>query len=500
MAAAERKALRKNPHLYQVNARVFVRRLSDRHGKKISLLSVPDGEWGALKRQGFDLIWLMGVWERSPAARRAALAAPDLCAAFGRTLPGWTEKDVAGSPYAVHSYRLDPVLGRPGDLAKLKRKLNGMGLRLMLDFVPNHLAMDHPWTLSRPARFVGAGREQALAYPGLFFRTPKGRWLAHGKDPYFPPWTDTVQVNYFFPEMRTALVRELVKVSEVADAVRCDMSMLALNEIFRKGWEPFIREYPLPEEELWSLAIPAVKERNPDFVFMAEVYWGLEERLQRLGFDFTYDKDLYDRLLDARVPAIKDHLKAGCPYVERSAHFTENHDEKRAMQAFGPERSFAAAAVASTLPGLRFFHDGQLEGKCVHLPIQLVREPNEILDGRASGFYGKLLAFCDDEVLHRGEWVPADPEPARAGDETFGNLLCCFWAQGGEIKVVLVNYSASPARGMIRIPSHLARGQCLSFSDRVSDRNISVEMGNNRQFYFPIEIPPWGVCLLSSKA
>jgi len=449
MDSMKQKGVRKNPHLYELNAQVFLRRLSLKFNRKLTLRTVPDEIWADFKKHGFDLIWMMGVWQRSPLAKKTALNIPSLRESYDKVLPGWTKQDVGGSPYAVYSYRLAPELGESGELPALREKLNRFGLKLILDFVPNHLAMDHSWTMTHPERFVRAERKKQEAYPGWFFKSRKGMYLAHGRDPYFPPWTDTVQVNFFSPGLRRALAAELVRVSEMADGVRCDMAMLGLNEVFKRVWGPFVESFTQPEEEFWPGAIRAVKKKSPEFLFLAEAYWGLEARLQEMGFDFAYDKILYDRLLESPPAAILDYLRTSAPKLRNSAHFIENHDERRAVHAYGRERSLAAAAIIGTLPGMRFFHDGQLEGKTIQFPIQLVREPNEVRDERVANFYSALLELTDKEVFHKGQWEIAEVGPAFPGDMSFENVLCWCWSYGKQICAIAINYSAGTARGLI---------------------------------------------------
>jgi hypothetical protein len=118
--------------------------------------------------------------------------------------------------------------------------------------------------------------ENVRANPHLFFSRPGATlYLAHGKDPYFPPWTDTVQINYASREAREALIEELLRIAKLADGVRCDMAMLVLNQVFQKNWGPFIQKDAFPKEEFWATAIPKVKKQNQKFLFLAEVYWGL---------------------------------------------------------------------------------------------------------------------------------------------------------------------------------------------------------------------------------
>ncbi len=502
--------MRAHPHLYEINALIFLRRMSAKHGRQLSLASIPQEEWQELARQGFDLIWLMGVWKRSPEARKLALASADLRRYGNEVLPGWNKDDVLGSPYAVHDYVLDPALGAEGDLARVKVAVNRAGMGLILDFVPNHLALDHPWTRAHPERFVGASEAESKPHADLFYKSASGAWLAHGRDPYFPSWSDTVQVNFFSPEMREALVGQLERIAEVADGARCDMAMLGLNRIFASTWGAFTRDFPLPAEEFWPGAIARARKRHPDFLFLAEVYWDLEWELQQLGFDFTYDKKLYDRLRAAPVADIRGHLRAEPLFQKRSARFIENHDEQRAANVLGREGSQAAAVIMATVPGMRFFHDGQLEGRRLHLPIQFAREPHEEVDLALARFYDRLLRTADAPVFHtqgplsgpaavkpHEGWMLLEPGAAWEGDQSWQNFLAWMWLKEGDLAVVIVNYSKERSQGRVRIPLPAGAGSQVRLKDDLSGHLYLRTAGDLRTEGLYVDLVPWQAHILT---
>jgi glycosidase len=441
-----------HPVVYEANACLLLRRLSDQYERSLTLATIPEDEWHSFKRRGFDIVWLMGVWQRSPGARQRALLEPSLRKEYDHALPGWTDNDVAGSPFAVYGYNLDPTLGTTTDLAKLKYGLNQQGLALLLDFVPNHLALDHPWTFSHPQWFVRGKDADIHLHPDWFY-SPDGQiYLAHGRDPNFPPWTDTAQLNLCSMELRQALISELLQIAEVADGVRCDMAMLALNNVFENVWGEVIGDYSKPETEFWADAIGAVRKLHPDFIFLAEAYWGLERKLQGMGFDFTYDKVLYERLRFSSPSDIREYLIVDGAYQRHSAHFIENHDEERAVSAFGRSRSLAAAVILTTVPGLRLFHDGQFEGRRIRLPIQLMREPEEPSDGEIENFYERLLAVCNSPAFHEGEWGMLEVSQVEGSNQRHHNLLAWQWRHPKQLKIVVVNYSPQSAKGWLRLP------------------------------------------------
>jgi hypothetical protein len=492
--------MRFHPHLYEANALILLRRLSEKYRRKLTLATIPEEEWQRLSRLGFDLLWLMGVWQRSPAGRQVALTHPGLRPEYDKALPGWTDQDVAGSPYAAHSYTLDPNLGRETELPELKTRLNHQGLGLVLDFVPNHLALDHPWTLSHPDRFVQGSEEDIYAHPEWFFLTDRDVYLAHGRDPYFPPWTDTAQVNFFSPDLREALVSELLRIAEVADGVRCDMAMLGLNSIFERVWGSIIWSYPRPEREFWPYAIEKVKQQRPDFLFLAEVYWGLEGELQEMGFDFTYDKALYDHLRSSSPTDLRRHLEMDGHRQRHWVRFIENHDEARALAAFGPGQSLTAAVVAATIPGLRLFHDGQLEGKRIRLPVQLGREPAEAPDPEISQFYNLLLAISNASAFHEGEWRLLPVRQAWESNQSHHNLLAWSWRYEEQIKIVVVNYAPNPAQGRLNVPVPAGDGTSLTLRDELNDTVYLRDSGELRNQGLYVELGPWGAHILDMSA
>ena len=219
--------------------------------------------------------------------------------------------------------------------------------------------------------------------------------LAHGRDPYFPGWPDTLQLNYGNPALQETMIGELVKIAGQCDGVRCDMAMLVLPEVFARTWG-------MPAQPFWPQATQRVRARVPDFCFMAEVYWDLEWTLQQQGFDYTYDKRLYDRLRDGHARPVREHFHAGLEYQNKLARFLENHDEPRAAATFSPEVHEAAAVITFLSPGLRFFHQGQFQGRQKRISPHLVRGPDEPIDQQLEQFYDRLLAVLRQPVRAPG--------------------------------------------------------------------------------------------------
>jgi glycosidase len=445
------------PSLYQINTRVWMTELSRALGRAATLDDVPDAELDHLAAQGFDWVWLLSVWQTGAAGRQVSRANAEWRREFEETLPDLREDDIAGSGFAITGYTVADQLGGNAALARLRERLRSRGMRLMLDFVPNHTGLDHPWVNEHPDYYVSGTAEDLARAPANYTHLPgagSDRILAHGRDPYFPGWPDTLQLDYANQALREAMIGELVSIAGQCDGVRCDMAMLVLPDVFERTWGR-------PAAPFWPDATQRVRERMPDFCFMAEVYWDLEWTLQRQGFDYTYDKRLYDRLREGHARAVREHLHAGLDYQDRLARFLENHDEPRAAATFPEDQHEAAAAIAYLAPGLRFFHDGQFEGRTRRISPHLCRAPEEAVNERLAAFYQRLLAVTRRHALRVGEWRLLPCGVAWDHNPTFDNYVAYSWQLGTEDRlIVAVNAGAVRGQCFVRLPfPDLAGGQ-----------------------------------------
>jgi hypothetical protein len=457
--------LRPHPHLYEINTWAWLEELSERNHRLIKLADVPGTEWDALASRGFDIIWLMGVWQRSPESKLIALSDPQNPPLYDRALPGWKPTDVVGSPYAVMQYAPDPRMGTWDDLDLVRRQLRARGMSLFLDFVGNHTALDHPWTREHPEFYVQGSQKDFERDPSMFYRMQSANgtvFIALGKDPYFPPWRDVAQLNHFQPGMRAAQLADLRTIAGHCDGVRCDMAMLHLSDIFARIWAPFLNGLKAPSKEFWTEAHAAV----PDLILLAEAYWGTESRLLDLGFSFTYDKDLYDAVRDENPSGVRARLAGDAEYQNHFARFLENHDEGRCAAIFGPERRQEAATLMGTVPGMRFYHQGELEGRRIHLPITLRVAAEEPPDPAASACFNKILQITKDDVFHEGKWsllaVTQDNEP------TSENLIAYEWRSDKAWKVIVANVTGETALGRVQFGDRMQADKSYIFFDELN--------------------------------
>jgi glycosidase len=445
-----------HPAIYEINTWVWLGEVAQRAGADpatFTLHDVPAREWDAVVPDGIDAVWLMGVWERSAAGRAIAFEDEGLRESWSAALPGWTDPDIAGSPYSIRTYDVAAHLGGRNGLIAARAELAARGARLVVDFVPNHLGPDTPWLLEDPSLFVTASEDDLGGDPDSFVRLegPSGSLVvARGRDPYFPAWPDVIQLNPFSPHLRQRVIDTVRDMATLADGVRCDMAMLFLDDIAHNTWGARIGD-PLATP-YWVEVINAVHESHPGFRFMAEVYWDREPDLIGQGFAACYDKRLYDRLADEDAASVRAHLVANPDWQQHTVRFLENHDEPRAAATFAPtEREKACAVAVATLPGTALWYEGQFEGRTVKLPVFLGRRPVEAADTQLRAWYERLLEISLQ--TRRGTWQQLDVH-GWSDDTSSEHLLAWSWDDPATEHriVVAINDSANAAHGLVQLP------------------------------------------------
>jgi Alpha amylase, catalytic domain len=485
----------RRPVIYEINTWAWLHELSRQLGRPVTLGNVPDETWDAVGGLHVDAVWLMGAWERSPIGLEIARTHAGLQVEFRRALPDFTPDDVVGSPYCVRRYAVDPHLGGREGLATARKALATRGLRLLLDFVPNHVAADHPWVSAHPDYFIRGTADDLARSPHDFFGTAT-HVFACGRDPYFPPWQDVLQLNAFHPGLRRAAIQTLHEIAGQCDGVRCDMAMLLITRVFEQTWGA--RAGSPPAGEYWREIIRAMRDAHPGFLFLAEAYWDLEWELMLQGFNYCYDKRLFDRLEHAFAEQVRLHLLADLDYQEKLVRFIENHDEARAAAIFPGAKGEAAAVTMLTLPGAKLLHEGQIEGRQVKLPVQLRRRPAETASARLPDFYRRLLAAVDTPAIREGEWRLCE----RSGwpdNQSCMNLVAWCWRRDEARRVVVVNLSDARSQARVRIPWGDLAGRSWTLADTLSGAVYERDGNEMCREGLYVELEGWASHLLSVR-
>jgi hypothetical protein len=437
---------------------------------------------------GFDWVWFLGVWQTGAAGRKISLENPEWGHEFQELLPDFSDQDVCGSYFAIQSYVVHADFGGNSALERLRRRIHQRGMRLLLDFVPNHTSPDHPWVQTHPDYYVSGTEAKLAGEPQNYTRVPapgKPLILAYGRDPYFSGWPDTLQLNYAKPSLQEAMASELEKIAGICDGVRCDMAMLILPDIFERTWG-------LRPASFWPTAICRAHACNPGFLFMAEVYWDLEWTLQQQGFDYTYDKRLYDRLREGHARPVRDHFRADMAFQRRSARFLENHDEPRAAAAFAPGTHQAAAILTFLCPGLRFIHQGQMDGLTKRIPVHLCRGPVEAVNRDLKQFYNRLIR-CLRHPAAQGDWRLLECSAAWDGDWTWDCFIGFGWRGTDQtVLIVVANYAPNQSQCYLHIPFDVLKDQAVRLRDLMGSQVYDKDGNEIRSRGLYLDLPAWG--------
>lgn len=484
------------PVVHEVNTRVWLRELQRRTGSHTGLADVPKDAWDHIAPHGVDAVWLMGVWERSPAGRAIALRDASLRAAFTRAVPDIADDEIAGSPYCIRRYEADAALGGAEGLAVARAELDRRGVGLLLDYVPNHVAPDSPWVTEHPEYFVRGTAEDLRRDPAAFLDTGTAVY-ARGRDPFFPPWPDVVQLDAFAPALRAATAQVLTGIGNACDGVRCDMAMLLMNDVFARTWGQYAGF--APQEEFWPAVFADVRRRHPGMVFAAEAYWDLEWALQQQGFDFCYDKRLYDRIVHEDAESVRQHLQAPVDYQRRLVRFLENHDEPRAAHTLPADKERAAAVVIATLPGATLWHEGQFTGRRTQLPVFLDRRPDEEPDTELRAFHERLLSAVHKSRMREGGWRLLDTE-GWPDNPSHRSVLAWSWTGAPGRFAVAVNLSGQSAQARIRLPWPELVGHPAQLTDLLdgSRHERSGDELTDPGLY--VDLAPWGTHVFAVAA
>ena len=382
---------------------IWLAQLTRRYRRPITRLDqIPDEELARLAAWGVNGLWLLGIWERSPASQRI------------KHLTG--NPQALGSAYAVRAYRVDPAWGGDEALDRLRERAARYGIRLGADMVPNHTALDADWMFAHPDWYI---QTDAPPFPGYRFGGPnlspdpradiriedgyydrsdaavvfrfeerapgRVRYIYHGNDGTAVPWNDTAQLNHLRPEVRQALIETILAVARRFDLIRFDAAMTLTRRHYRRLWFPppgeggaipSRAEHGLPPEafdramprEFWREVVERVQAEAPDTLLLAEAFWLLEGYFVRtLGMHRVYNSAFMHMLRDERNADYRRLLAETLAFdpriLQRYVNFMTTPDEDPAAVQFGKgDKYFAVATLLATLPGLPLFGHGQLEG------------------------------------------------------------------------------------------------------------------------------------------
>ena len=464
--------------LYELNVRTWASERATELGRAATLDDLPDTWLEHLAEHGFTWLYLMGVWPTGERARAASIADVSLRQYLVSVLPGSSEQDICGSPLAPASYACDPALGGDQALERLRDRARSFGLALMLDFMPNHVGLDHPWLAEHPQWFVRGDAGSLVREPEAWVRVGE-HIFAHGRDPFFSPWRGTVQLDYANPAVHEVMIALAAGIAARCDGLRCDVAMLLLPDVFSGTWRRQCQPF-------WKRCLDEVRALHPGTLFMAEVYWNREYELQQAGFDFTYDKILYDRLLSGESDSIRAHLRAGHDYQGHCVRFLENHEEQRAAARFpNPDHHRGALFLTGMAPGMLLCHFGQEDGRALHSSLHTRRRPPEAGSEAHRRAYKDLLRLLGEPARQDGSWSLCE---SRGG----GPLLGMLWTlQAHHSLLVVVNASWSHSFG------HLDLGPLADRDLQLQDvfgqgAPCAVEAAMLQREGLRLELPAWG--------
>jgi glycosidase len=408
-----------------INTRLWLNDLGQKYNKKITIDTIPDEEW-AEKLNNYDIFWFMGIYLPS---QFSANHAKKYTHQYTHALPDIDpNKDVVASPFAVADYLPSPHVVESWEAwDKMVEKLHKADKKVYVDFVPNHTAVDHPWATEHPEYFIQSNKEQFLRHPNLYQavndQSGQTHYLAHGKDPNYPEWSDTLQLNYGQEAVHHIMTEKLLSLVEHVDGVRCDMAMLLNSSTFLRTWGWTLNEEEkqyIQNHQFWQEAIPKAKAKaeslkKDDFEFMAEAYW--EKDILAKDFDFIYRDELYKHLLRVargeKPHYLREHIAhlLNCAQKQEQCKDTvylENHDEERAVKIMGKDFSKAAAALISFLPNtMLLINQGQEDGRSIRPPMQISRSPKEKNDLELKNYYQRLMELKQSKLFREGQWSMA---------------------------------------------------------------------------------------------
>ena len=486
--------MKDNSILLQINTRIWLNELRSKYSPNLGhffLDEVPDNEWQLIKNNGFNVIYLLGVWDVGELTEDM-FRIKNLKQEFDQVYPDWKWEDTCSSPFSIKKYQINPNLGNADMLKNLKKKLNQIGVDLILDFVPNHFGLQtENVTIENlfieEESFTNSTKEYEV------INTSNGsKAIYHGKDPYFPPWEDTLQLDYSSETTRKFMKEQLKTIAEVCNGVRCDMAMLIVNRIFQQNWG-FKLKNKL-KSEFWQDAINEIKRDFPDFKFIAEVYWDMEEELINLGFDYCYDKKLYDAIRDTNYGALEYLFHKDLKSQNKNVRFLENHDEQRSLNVFKEEINFMASVITYTMPGIKFFHQKQLEGYRIRESLFLIKRVTEQENANIKKNYALLLELMINYIKETSLWSFGS-NILQKNIDVGRNIYLWEWSSSQENFKFIIIINFKNVGSVIELDNNLKEFIVFNSSTNYSETKV---INKNKQDML-FELKPFGCLFIKVK-
>ena len=334
---------------------------------------------------GFDAVWLMGVWQRSPMGAAIARANRPMRAAHRAGASRLHRRRRGGlgvlRPRLPRRRRASAATAGSRSLGS---ELARRGVRLVLDFVPNHVAPDHPWVDEHPEYFVH-GTDDDLARDPWSFLAVGEHVFACGRDPYFPAWPEVLQLDASAAGARAAMADLVVRLAERCDGLRCDMAMLLLDDVFRRTWGDRVgrRTDARRRPGFWPTVIGARAASPTRLPHVGRGVLGPRTGVARSrgSTPATTSGSTTASCIARRSPRCAPTSPRPVDGQRHTVRFVENHDEPRAaglLSARRPPRGAHRRAHASR--AWRCVHEGEADRRRVRVPVTLGRRPHEAPD------------------------------------------------------------------------------------------------------------------------